>query len=172
MKTALQSLTGFKKYLTAFALGAVLTLGLPPLGLFPVIFLCVPAFILLAQSAQTRARAFLTGWAFGAGYFIFGMYWVSAALFVDIDTWGWVLPFSLVAGPSVLGLFYAAIPAVLHSWRDKPQSHAVLFVVLWSLIEYARGHGQNAFCSGHLGRHVLRSQYPPVFAAGYGLAGA
>ncbi len=140
MKTRLQKLSGFKKYATLFGMGAAMTLALPPLGFFPVIFLSVPCLIILAQQAPTRFRSFLCGWAFGAGYFIFGLYWVSAALFVDIQQWGWVLPLSLIAGPALLGLFYSLVPLCVWHWREKPEAYTLLFVSVWALVEYARGH--------------------------------
>ena len=89
--TSLEGLSGFKRYAVAFLLGALTVLAMPPLGLFPILFLTVPAFATLARFAPTRGKSFCVGWAFGAGYFIFGLYWVSAALFVDIEQWKWVL---------------------------------------------------------------------------------
>lgn len=141
----LKQLTGFKKYLTLFALGGLSVLSMPPLGLFPVLFFTVPAFIWLAQTAPTKAKSFLCGWAFGAGYFIFGLHWVSAALFVDIAAWGWVMPLSLVVGPAVLGLYYGFIPLLAHHWRASGAAHAVLFAVIWTATEFVRGHAMTGF---------------------------
>lgn len=141
----LKQLTGFKKYLALFGLGALSVLALPPLGLFPVLFLTVPAFIWLAQTAPTKFKSFLCGWAFGAGYFIFGLHWVSAALFVDIAAWGWVMPLSLIVGPTVLGLFYGFIPLLAHRWRGTGAAHAVLFAVSWTGVEFVRGHALTGF---------------------------
>src|SRR5690349_11678051 len=117
MKSRLQNLTGFKKYFTAFMLGAVMTLAMPPAGLFPVLLLCIPAFIWLTYGSRTKRETFMTGWAFGAGYFIFGLYWVSMALFVDIHQFWWVLPLSAIIGPAIVGLYYGLIP--LLSWRYR-----------------------------------------------------
>lgn len=158
IKEKLAQLAGFKKYLALFGLGALSVLSLPPLGLFPVLLMTVPAFIWIAQSAPTRGKSFLSGWAFGAGYFIFGLYWVSAALFVDIQAWGWVMPLSLIVGPAVLGLFYGFIPLIAHRWRAKPDAHAVLFTAGWALVEYVRGHALTGFpwnLAGQSWEHVL-----------------
>ena len=141
----LQNLTGFKKYAALFGFGALMVLGLPPIGFFPVIFASVPALIILTSTAPTRFRSFLSGWAFGAGYFIFGLYWVSAALFVDIDQWAWVLPLSLIIGPAVLGIFYGFIPMLVWQWRAKREAYALLFITAWALVEFARGHVLTGF---------------------------
>jgi apolipoprotein N-acyltransferase len=145
LKTRLSSLTGIKKYATAFALGALMTLSMPPVGAFYLLLLCVPGVIWLARAGTTKKDAFLTGWAFGTGYFIFGLYWVSVALFVDIASFWWVLPLSAIAGPAVLALFYALIPLLAWRYRKHEAIHALMMVCGWSLIEWIRGHVLTGF---------------------------
>lgn len=169
----LQKLTGFKKYAALFGFGALMVLGLPPIGFFPVIFASVPALIILTSTASTRFRAFLSGWVFGAGYFIFGLYWVSAALFVDIDQWAWVLPLSLIVGPAVLGIFYGFIPLLVWQWRARREAYALLFISVWALIEFARGHVMTGFpwnLPGHVWNDVLPVLQTVSFAGIYGLS--
>src|SRR3990172_8626831 len=105
LKLRLSSLTGVKKYAAAFTLGALMTLAMPPIGAFYMLLACVPGLVWLARQSKTKWHAFLTGWAFGAGYFIFGLYWVSFALFVDINSFWWALPLSVILGPAVLALY-------------------------------------------------------------------
>jgi apolipoprotein N-acyltransferase len=158
MKQALQNLRGYKKYLALFGLGALSVLSLPPLGIFPVLLVSIPGLIWLSQSAPTKFKSFLGGWAFGAGYFIFGLYWISAALFVDIHAWGWVMPFSLVVGPALLGIFYGLIPLFAHRWREMPSAHVLMFTASWAVIEYARGHILTGFpwnFAGQAWEHAL-----------------
>lgn len=173
MSLHLTTLTGFKRYAVLFGFGALMVLGLPPVGFFPVIFASVPALIILTSTAPTRFRSFLAGWAFGAGYFIFGLYWVSAALFVDIDQWAWVLPFSLILGPAVLGIFYALIPPLVWHWREKREAYALLFITVWALIEYARGHILTGFpwnLPGQVWDDVLPVLQTASLAGIYGLS--
>lgn len=140
MKNRLSSLSGAKRYATAFALGALSVLAMPPLGLFPILLLTVPGFIWLTQNvALSRGQSFLTGWAFGAGYFIIGFYWISVALFVDISMWWWVLPLSLIVGPCVFGLYYGFIPLLARRFRAHEGIYACAFVALWSIADVARG---------------------------------
>jgi apolipoprotein N-acyltransferase len=145
LKPRLTTLTGIKKYAAAFVLGALMTLAMPPVGAFYVLLLCVPGLVWLARQSKTKTDAFLTGWAFGAGYFIFGLYWVSFALFVDIDSFWWVVPLSAIAGPAVLALFYGLIPLVAWRYRAHETAHALMIVAGWSLIEWIRGHVLTGF---------------------------
>lgn len=136
----LERQTGIRRYAAAFFAGACMTAALPPVGFFPVLLLAVPAFIFLARSAPTRFKSFCVGWAFGAGYFIFGLYWVSAALFVDIRSWAWVLPLSAVLGPCVLALYYGFISLCAHRMRHVYAAHALSLVAAWAGVAWLRGH--------------------------------
>jgi apolipoprotein N-acyltransferase len=141
----METLTGFRKYGTAFLLGAAMVLAMPPIGAFPVMLISVPGFITLARVSETKGRSFLTGWAFGAGYFIFGLYWVSWAMTVDLAQFGWALPFSLILGPALLGLLFGFIPLLARRWRGEEAAHALAFVAAWSGIEWVRGHVLTGF---------------------------
>lgn len=136
----LAGLSGIKRYATAFGFGLLMTLALPPIGAFYVLLLCVPALVWLTRQCKTKKEAFLTGWAFGAGYFIFGLYWVSVALLVDIQSFWWALPLSAVAGPAALALFYAFIPLLVWRYRAHEAAYALMLVTGWALIEWLRGH--------------------------------
>ena len=51
--------------------------------------------------------AAVAGWWFGFGYFLAGLYWVGYAFLVDAKTFGWLLPFAVIALPAGLALFTA-----------------------------------------------------------------
>lgn len=156
--SAFKFLTGPKKYAVAFILGALMTLSTPPIGAFFVLLLCVPGLIWLTQHSKTKTETFLTGWAFGAGYFIFGLYWVSFALFVDIQQFWWVLPFSAILGPAVVALYYALVPLLVWRYRKNSTAYALMFVAAWALIEWVRGHAFTGFpwnLPGYTWDHVL-----------------
>ena len=137
----LRGLRGWRRIAAAIGLGCVLTLCMAPLNFFPAALISVPGFIWLTQGCETRKQSFLAGWAFGCGYLISGFYWISAALFVDIGTWFWVLPLSLVVGPAVMALYtYSFIPLLVRPWRHDGVLYPVVFCVAWSAIEWLRGH--------------------------------
>jgi apolipoprotein N-acyltransferase len=168
----LENMTGFRRYAAAFLLGAAMTAALAPIGLFPVLLLCVPGFLFLARHAPTRGKSFLVGWAFGSGYFIFGLYWISAALFVDIHQWGWVLPLSVIVGPALLALYYGFISLLAHRYRAAPAAHAMAVVAAWSGIEWLRGHLLTGFpwnLAGYAWHWDLPVMQTAAFTGVYGL---
>ncbi|MDE1151104.1 MAG: apolipoprotein N-acyltransferase [Micavibrio sp.] len=172
-KTHLESLSGFRKFFVSACLGALMTLAMPPFGLFPALFIALPAFAVLARSAATRGGSFMTGWGFGIGYFVFGLYWISAALFVDIDQWKWVLPLSLIIGPSVLALLYGFITLLAHRYRQDAVAHAIGLVAAFSGIEWLRGHMLTGFpwnLPGASWDYVLPVMQVAAFTGIYGLS--
>lgn len=140
VKSRLASLTGLKRYAAAFGFGVLMTFSLPPVGGFYILLLCVPGLIWLAGSAPSKKEAFITGWSFGAGYFITGLYWISVALFVDIASFWWALPLSVVAGPAALALFYGLIPLLAWRYKAHETAYTLMTVVAWALVEWMRGH--------------------------------
>ncbi len=169
----LRARQGAARYLAAFGLGALLTLTLPPFGLFPLALASVCGFIWLAQGAPSSWKALWTGWAYGAGFFITGLYWISVALFVDIASFGWVLPLSLIVGPCLLALLtYALIPVIAHRFRHDPLLHALVFITAWAAIEWIRGHALTGFpwnLPGYMWHHVLPVMQTASLVGIYGL---
>ncbi len=88
-------LAGWRRSLLAFASGAVAALSLPPLGLWPALFVAFPVLLaLLAGTPPRRWHAgFGTGWLFGLGYFAVAFHWIGFAFLVDADTYLWMMPF-------------------------------------------------------------------------------
>lgn len=148
------------RYLLAFALGALLTAGIPPLGLFPVIFLIFPLQMDLTRQAKNGRTAFLTGWAFGAGYFVIGLYWFVfgfRALYSNYQI-RWILP-AAIYGPSLyVALFYAAASLAAYQFRRSPVLYALAYSVFLFWAEYIRGHDPVNFpwnLIGSVWYHVL-----------------
>ncbi len=171
-KPKIQSLTGFKRYALAFALGAVMVLSMPPFGAFPVLLFVIPAMVWLCQGAPNKAKAFFTGWAFGAGYFIFGLYWISDALFVDIHQFWWVLPLSLIIGPVIVALYYGLIPLLAWCYRTHDAAYALMFVTAFAAVEWVRGHAFTGFpwnLPGYAWMHVLPVMQVSAAIGIYGL---
>ena len=49
--------------------------------------------------------AFATGWWFGFGYFVAGLWWLGNALLVDANGFAWALPLAVFGLPAVLRCF-------------------------------------------------------------------
>lgn len=102
------------RFLSIFA-GLLLTLALPPYDFLPAGFVAFPILVwLLDQPVQQSDRGWLrtafpaiaTGWYFGFGYFVGGLWWIGAALLVDAEQFAWALPLAVLGLPAFLALFY------------------------------------------------------------------
>ncbi len=105
---------GWRRALVALLAGIVCAAAMPPIYVLPaqVIALCVLVWLLDGVRVQNKSLkeclwpAFVTGWAFGTGYFLLGLFWVSEAMLVEPDLFAWMVPFVLVLFPAGLGLFF------------------------------------------------------------------
>lgn len=130
----------------AFALGTLATLALPPIGIFPLLWLVFPLLLLLVRGAATARQAFIAGWCFAFGYFLFGLYWIAAALFVDLAKFYWLVPFAVAGLPALLAGYYGLATLIWHRWwRGDGVVAAVSFAVLFAAAEYVRGYCFSGF---------------------------
>ncbi|MCU0944350.1 MAG: apolipoprotein N-acyltransferase [Rubritepida sp.] len=124
--------------LAALLLGAASALALPPVHLLPVLLLTVPGFLALAWGADGWRAAVWRGVAFGFGFHVAGLYWLTHALFTDIGRWFWLVPLAAPGVALPLALF-SALPA-LAAWRAGPGWPGLLaFAGAWVLAEMLRG---------------------------------
>ena len=103
---------GWRRILIAFGAGAASVLALPPINLWPIPFLTFPILVWLVDGAAAGRlggvlACAVTGWWFGFGYFLAGLYWVGNAFLVDAKTFGWLLPFAVIALPAGMALYPA-----------------------------------------------------------------
>ncbi|HEV2189460.1 MAG TPA: apolipoprotein N-acyltransferase, partial [Stellaceae bacterium] len=138
------ALAGWRRYLTALALGALLAAGLPPVDMTPVIFIVFPLYLWLDEGSPSPWAAARLGYVFGMGYFTAGLYWIAVALFVDIARYWWALPFGLFGMPIILSAFtalgtYAAGLARLRLGMTG-LTRICAFAVTWVIAEWLRGH--------------------------------
>ena len=163
----LAALSGWQRYGTAFLLGALLAAGLPPVDLTPVIFVSFPLLLWLDEGSLGGWASVRLGYAFGFGFFVAGLYWIAAALFVDIGRFWWALPFAVVGLPAVLALFTAAalgMTSVLcRRLHFSAAARVSLFAVAWSATEWARGHWFTGFPWNLVG-YVWAGAFPGAIA--------
>jgi apolipoprotein N-acyltransferase len=167
---------GWKRWLIACAAGAVSAAALPPLDLWPIPFLTFPVLVwLLDGAAAGRWRgvptAFATGWWFGFGYFLAGLYWIGNAFLVDAKIFGWLMPFAVIGLPIGLAVFTALGTALARLlWARGPARLLALTAAL-TATDWLRGHIFTGFPWNSFG-YALAS--PPALAqaaAWFGLWG-
>jgi apolipoprotein N-acyltransferase len=136
---------GWRRALIAFACGALSALALAPIDAWPVLFITFPIVVWLVDGAAAgrlggTVAAAVTGWWFGFGYFLAGLYWVGYAFLVDAKTFGWLLPFAVIGLPAGMACYTAfglALARVL--WTRGPARLLALAVAL-TIAEWLRGH--------------------------------
>lgn len=118
---ALVLLHGWRRWAAAFLAGLASVLALPPLFFAPVLLVTLPVLVLLLDGADAdpptdkRMRPgpfFASGWWFGFGYFLAGLYWLAEALLVNAAAHAWLIPFALTLIPAGLALFIAVPCAI------------------------------------------------------------
>jgi apolipoprotein N-acyltransferase len=138
------ALTGWRRYGLAFLLGVAAAATMPPLDLTPLLAVAFPGLLWLDDGSAGPGASFRLGWVFGFGFFLAGLYWIAAAMFVDIGRFWWLVPFTaggLPAGFAVyVGLALFATSLVVRWWHLPPPARMFAFAVAWSIAEWARGH--------------------------------
>jgi apolipoprotein N-acyltransferase len=138
------ALSGWRRYGLAFLLGVAAAAALPPVDMTPVLAAVFPGLLWLDDGSRGPGASFRLGWIFGFGFFLAGLYWIAAALFVDLDRFWWLVPIAaagLPAGFAVYvgaALFLTAVAA--RRLRLPPTARVFAFAVLWSAAEWLRGH--------------------------------
>ena len=121
-------LWGWKRALVAFLAGAIAVLAQAPYDFFAAGFISFPVLVWLLDGAvadrpagflRRLKPAFATGWWFGFGYFLAGLWWIGGALLVEADSFAWALPFAVVGIPLILSFFYGFAAALARLfWSD------------------------------------------------------
>jgi apolipoprotein N-acyltransferase len=116
-----------------------------PINAWPVLFFTFPVLVWMIDGAAAGRlggvpSAIIVGWLFGFGYFLAGLYWVGHAFLVDAQTFGWLLPFAVVALPAGMAIYTALGVALARiMWTPGPIRLLALAVSL-TVAEWLRGH--------------------------------
>jgi apolipoprotein N-acyltransferase len=141
--------TGWQRYLIAALLGALAAVALPPFDLTPVLLVSFMGLVWLADSSVTLRAAFALGWSFGFGFFLAGLYWIGAALLVDVAAFWWLMPFAVLGIPAGLAIFTGAALAtsrLLCRGLDLGGTARILaLAAAWAAAEWLRGHVLTGF---------------------------
>jgi apolipoprotein N-acyltransferase len=155
----LAGLSGWRRHGLAAILGALAAKAMAPVDLAPffsglldvtpVLVVSFSGLVWLWDGISSRRDAFLLGWSFGFGFFLAGLYWIAAALFVDIAQFWWLVPFALAAVPAGFAIFTAlALLAANEARRHFAlvgSARILALALAWSAAEYLRGHVLTGF---------------------------
>ncbi len=178
---------GWRRRAIGFLAGAAGAAALPPLDVFPALFITMVTSIWLIDGCVHGAKsnglrslslrhsawaAALDGWFLGFGYFVAGLWWLGSAFLVEADKFAWAIPFAVAGLPAVLACFTGfgfALARVV--WSDGPGR---IFALAFGLgaTEWLRGYVATGFPWNSfgmaLGGNVVLAQ-PAAYVGLYGL---
>jgi apolipoprotein N-acyltransferase len=136
---------GWWRILIAFLAGASSTLALPPTDVWPLPFITFPILVWLVDGSSGGRlggvlAAAAAGWSFGFGYFLAGLYWIGHAFLVDAKTFGWLLPFAVVALPAAMAVYTALGLALARLIWTRGATRVLALAVALTFVEWLRGH--------------------------------
>ena len=148
---AAQQTTTLSRAIMAFSFGAMTTTAMPPWHLWPILWITLPALLLLLETAETKRTVFFTGWAFGFGHFATSFAWIGNAFFVDSET------FAALAVPAIGGLaagfalYIGCVALIIRVLLPRPDDNwpatktvrsiclVIVFAAVWAFVEWWRG---------------------------------
>ena len=141
---------GWKRAAIALVAGALSALSMAPFNAWPVLFLSFPILVWLIDGAGAGKlrgvpAAAMTGWWFGLGYFVPGLYWIGYAFLVDAPTFAWLLPFAILGLPAYLALFTALGFALARLLWTREGTRVIALAAGLTLSEWLRGQVLSGF---------------------------
>lgn len=120
-------------------LGVLASQGMAPIYAWPALLICLALFFILLLGVDSPKRAALYGGLFAMGYFTVGLFWVSNALGIHIQSFWWAIPFALFGLPLLLTPCWAlAAYASVRFTRTDTASRLTLLITLWAAAEFGR----------------------------------
>jgi apolipoprotein N-acyltransferase len=141
---------GWKRAAIALAAGALSSLAMAPFNAWPILFLTFPVMVWLIDGAAAGRwhgvpAAAMSGWWFGLGYFVPGLYWIGYAFLVDASTFAWLMPFAVLGLPAYLALFTAFGFALARLIWTRDASRLIALAASLTIGEWLRGHVLTGF---------------------------
>ncbi|GGE29227.1 apolipoprotein N-acyltransferase [Agaricicola taiwanensis] len=169
---------GIARAITACAAGALGALAMAPIGAFPVLILSFAVLTWLidgAGAAGGTSRAVFaaarSGWWFGFGYFLAGLWWTGAAFLVDAEAHAWLMPFAVIALPAGLAFFHALGAGLARLLWSAGSARIFALAGALGVAEWLRGHILTGFPWNSFGYALADNQFLGQAASIIGLEG-
>ncbi len=145
----ISQLAGWRRWLAAFLAGVIATTALPPLDLWPALFIAIPVIIWLLDGAVDLSHKYRSsaaiGWWFGFGYFLVSLYWIGFAFMVEADKFARLLPFAVTAMPAGLALFWSLAMLLAARFWHEGAGRVFVFAISLVIFEWLRGNIATGF---------------------------
>lgn len=174
----------------AFAAGSISVLAMAPIFLWPVLFLTFPVLVWLldgiidpnSETGKVRdksgrskiaiiRRAAITGWMFGFGYFLFGLFWIGEAFLIEAEKFAWLLPFAISLMPAGLALFYGLAVALAALFWRHGAARIFILALGFMVAEWLRGNVLTGFPWNSLGHGLTANDALMQSASVFGVDG-
>lgn len=110
-----------------------------PTFAWPLLFIGLSMLYLLLSAGQGRNNAFIIGWAFGFGYFLFGLHWIGNALLIDGNPFFWAYPLAVSVLPAYLALYFGLAAKLITKLCLRHLSSWFCFGGVITVTEWLRG---------------------------------
>ena len=138
------TLRGWRRVIFLFSLGGVSVLALPPVYFVPVLIPSFVGLVWLLDGPHVSEKkdysnkiehyfvdsSFATGWWFGLGFFMAGLYWISLSFLVDAQKWAWLIPIAII-GLSAFFAIYIGFATTAACQLAKPGPRRVVYIILF-----------------------------------------
>lgn len=168
-------LWGWPRRLCALAAGAVAALALAPVDFLAAGFIAFCLLVWLLDGAVGRGgvigRAFpffSTGWWFGFGYFLAGMWWLGVPLLSEGGEHAWALPVVTVGLPALLAVTYGIAALFARPFWDDGLGRVAGLAFGFGFAEWLRALVLSGFAWNTIGYTAMPS---PLFMQLLPLAG-
>jgi apolipoprotein N-acyltransferase len=151
LQQTIENLSGWNRHLLALSCGVVAVAALPPLHFFPAL---IPAFTGLLwllndcrSNNQIKNReffldsakaSFATGWWFGVGFFLTGLYWISFSFLVDAKVYAWMIPFALLGLSMGFAVFIGLSTCMANLTTKSGATSILMLAIWWTIFEWVR----------------------------------
>lgn len=125
-----------------FVSGALLALGFAPYHYLVPALLALAVFYHGQITAASLRSACVRAFWFGYGFSIAAHYWIAFSLLVDVQQFGWLVPFCVLGLSAAMACWWVAFAALFATLKSPAMlSNALIFTSVFVLIEYARSFG-------------------------------
>jgi apolipoprotein N-acyltransferase len=137
-----RALRGQRLYFALFAAGAFGVLAHAPFHFQPALIAAYCALIWALDGARRTSApvkaGFARAWAFAAGQFLAGTWWVANAFLVQAEDYLWLIWAPLILLPAGLALFWGAAGALYARIAPRGPHRITVFAGAFMIVELAR----------------------------------
>lgn len=141
----LAAMRGWRRRGLAVLFGALAAAALPPVHALPLLWIAFPGLLLLLRGTRSAWSGFWLGWWFGLGFFIGGIYWLAWPFTLDMERFGWMIPFAVFGLSALQAIFVGLAAALTRATRFRGAAAVVMLAVSWAALEFLRGQVGNVF---------------------------